>query len=611
MLHRNLARYLSLGAILLSCQLTSAPVLAADTAGMVREIQKSFSSIQRKIVTQPKQAETLLAESMALFEQLKAADPADSNIPRLEKKIEQLNAKLSKRLGHSVKPVQSTASAAPKPATKTLAPPPEPAPTATAAAGAEKLPSAVSSRIKKIDKMLDNTNKALDRNSVQRAEMEFKKVDKTLKEIHSRYGDKIPAGHPEMTALDERIAAVDQRLQASAGAAAASAAEAQKAEDDNAALAEAWIGKMTPYVARDSDKRLNERLHELSGEAAAANRRHYDEALALFQEYETVVFPLGKPMDLRNTENSLRNSLQFLQESYGKQATEQGSAEWIGKLEPFVTSMGGKQLIASYTSNVQQMQRQKQIYDEASALFEQYLQAEFPQGKSHQLQTIEDKLADELAKFPDVLKRSIGGQVDNAESKLDQEIAFLNGKQEWRNDATKLPYALSAQRIDDARALVARAAELLPADAPELARLNGKMAELVQTNDERIKVRVQRTRMIPDRFAGDGSKAIKDKAVALVKGKFSAIQILRSTVISEDWKEESVREWTDTTQTAVRDRTTRSVTAQVAGRKDNGEVRLYTLHVAKDLRSDGSWSKLYGNLHSDLGDLILEENVRK
>jgi hypothetical protein len=356
---------------------------------------------------------------------------------------------------------------------------------------------------------------------------------------------------------------------------------------------------------------LNDRLHELAGEDAVRNRRNYDEAVALFKEYEAVVFPLGKPMELQNTENSLRDRLKYLQESYAKQATEQGSEEWIGKLEPFVTSMGGKRLIASYTSDVQEMQRQRQIYDEASALFKQYLQVEFPQGKSHSLQTIEDKLADELAKFPDVMKRSIGGQVENAESKLDQETAFLNSRQEWRNDAAQLPYALSAGRIEDARALVARAAGLLPADAPELARLNAKMAKLGQMNDERIKVRAQRTRMIPDRFGGDGKEDIKNKAAALVQAKFPAIRILRSTVISEEWKEESVREWTDTTKTAVRDRTTRSVTAQVAGKKGNGEVRLYTLHVAKDRRSDGSWSKLYGNLHSDLGDLMLEENVNK
>jgi len=205
----------------------------------------------------------------------------------------------------------------------------------------------------------------------------------------------------------------------------------------------------------------------------------------------------------------------------------------------------------------------------------------------------------------------VGDQLGNAEAKLDQEIAFLKSKQEWKSDAKKMPYALSKDRIKDARKLIDRAAELLPADDPGMVRLNEKMVALIKMNDERHKVHAERTRMIPDRFEGDGKKAIKEKAAKLVRAKFAGIGILRSTVISEDWKEETVKEWTDTTKTAVQIRTTRSVSAQVAGKKTDGEVRLYTVYIAKNRRSDGSWGKLYGNLHSDLGDLMLEENVNK
>ncbi len=608
----QLTRALIFAAVALSSQLSPGLVFAEDAAGMVRQIQKSFSSIKRNIVTQPSKAEMQLAETMALFQELKSVAPDDNNIPRLQKSIDDLDAKLAKRLGRTVKPVEAQAAPPPRPAAqeeKTSAPALTVKPATGNANG--KLPGGVTSRIKKIDQALGKVNKALDRNSVQRAEMEFKQVDKTVAEIQQRYGDKAPADHPEMMALSERIAQAESRLKQAAGAASEAAAAQQQAEDDNAALADAWRARLTSYASRDGDKYLSDMPWKLEGAAVERNRVLYAEALALMQEYDAVNFPLGKPMELKNTESSLRSTLESLQETYAREASEAGSADWVNKLKPFVTPMGGSQLIASYTSNVQQMQRQKQIYDEASRLFEQYLKADFPQGKSQELQAVENRLADELAKFPDVLQRSIGDQVANAESKLDQEIGFLNSKQEWKGDTQKLPYYLGADRIADAQALVDRVAELLPADDPGLAGLNAKMAELVGLNNERIEIRAQRTRMIPDRFAGDGIADIKDKAAALVVGKIAGAKVLRTTVISEDWAEESVQEWTDTTKTALRHRTTRSVTAQVAGRKADGEVRLYTVHVAKDLRSDGSWSKLYGNLHSDLGDLMLEENVAK
>jgi hypothetical protein len=94
----------------------------------------------------------------------------------------------------------------------------------------------------------------------------------------------------------------------------------------------------------------------------------------------------------------------------------------------------------------------------------------------------------------------------------------------------------------------------------------------------------------------------------VVQEKFGGATILRTTVISRDWKEEDVVEWTDTTQSAARRRVTRSVSAQVAARQADG-VFLYTVHLAQDRRSDGSWSPLYG--HIMFTDAMLEENIRK
>ncbi len=608
MRYGHLSRLLVLVGIILSVQLSPGLVAAEDAAGMVRQIQKSLNSIKRRIVTQPGKAEAELAETMAMFEELKAAEPNDENISRLDKSIDDLQAKLAKRLGRTVQPLGKTA--APKPVEPKDEVPAVVPKSAPAVAGSE-LPAAVKSRIRKIDKALDKVNKALDRNSVQRAEMEFERVDKTLQEIQKRYGDKAPPDHPEMMALSERIGRVESRMQQAAGDAAAGAAAQQRAEDENAELADAWLGKLSPFVSRGGERYLSDMPWKLQGAAVERNRGLYTEAQALFKEYQAVSFPLGKPMELKNAESALRSTLKGLSKTYAKEASEQGSADWVAKLKPFVTPMGGRQLIASYTADVRQMQHQQAIYNEASKLFEQYRKAEFPQGKSQELQRIEARLADELAKFPEVLKRGVGDQVANAEAKLDQEMAFLNSKQAWKNDPKQLPYYLATRRIADAQALLDRAAELVPADDPALAALNAKMAQLVRLNDERIKVRAERTRMIPDRFTGNGMAAIKKKAAALVTARIPGVEVLRTTVISEEWQEESVQEWTDTTKTAIRHRTSRSVTAQVAGKKPGGEVRLYSVHVAKDLRKDGGWGKLYGNLHSDLGDLMLAENVHK
>jgi hypothetical protein len=82
---------------------------------------------------------------------------------------------------------------------------------------------------------------------------------------------------------------------------------------------------------------------------------------------------------------------------------------------------------------------------------------------------------------------------------------------------------------------------------------------------------------------------------------------LRCTVVSENWQEETVKEWTDTSRTTWRVRTTRSLTSQVAAKTADG-VRFITVALAKDKQSDGSWGGLYGNLHQ-YSDPMLESNV--
>ncbi|MBU0483743.1 MAG: hypothetical protein KKB30_04430 [Proteobacteria bacterium] len=590
--------------------LSSGSLFAADSVELVKQIQKSFSSIKRQTVTAPQKAASELSATMVLFEELKDADPANAQISRFEEQIAKLNQDLEKRLGRSEKPSVKTAASqkagpAPEAAQKSAAP------VAVSTTAGADLPSAVTSRIKKIDQSLDKVKEALAKQSVQRAQMEFKAATKTYEEIQARYQDKAPADHPEMVAVAGRIAVVNSQLETAVGSAAAGKAAEAEAVAANQALADTWIARMEPFISRNSNKYIDPTGWGKEAAEFAKIRQSYGEASAVFADYQKVDFPLGKTMGLKNAENSLRTVLDDLRGTYAKEDTAKASEEWLNRLEPFVTSMGAKNLIVSFTSSVEQMQSQKMIFDEAGKLFAQYQKAEFPQGKSPDLQRVADELADRLAKFPETLQRSLAAQSGNVEQKLDQEIAFLESKQEWKSDAGKRPYCLSDERINEAQQLVDTAVGLLPAGDPGLAKMQEKMATLIKMNDERRKIHAERTRMIADKFTGDGKSEIMNKAEELVIAKISGCKVLRSTVISEDWQEESVKEWTDTTQTVIRYRTTRSVSAQVAAKKTDGEVRLYTLHIAKDRRTDGSWGKLYGNLHSDIGDLILEKNVNQ
>jgi acetyl-CoA acetyltransferase len=140
--------------------------------------------------------------------------------------------------------------------------------------------------------------------------------------------------------------------------------------------------------------------------------------------------------------------------------------------------------------------------------------------------------------------------------------------------------------------------------------INQAYQELVAQDVKNRDVRKQRTFMEPDKYRGGDIDAIKEKAAALVKADSKEGGTpLRTTVISEEWREASAWEWTDTARTQRRYRTTRSLSAQVAAKRSDG-VHLITVAIARDKQADGLWGPLYGNLHQ-YSEPMLEENVNK
>jgi hypothetical protein len=292
------------------------------------------------------------------------------------------------------------------------------------------------------------------------------------------------------------------------------------------------------------------------------------------------------------------------------------SAQWTAKLRPYVASKGTpgyseeKYLVVPGTSEPEKFPAAIENYNDVKALYEAYQKTEFPDGKTWELEDLaEKKIPYAIKTFESSLESHLGIIIGQAEERIDQAMAYLDRDTGWKSDPAKIPNLLDHKRRESIEGLVKNVAALGSAGGDKVGVLQKGFEALLEKDQANRQIRKERTYMKPDRFQGSRAGDIKAKAEALVKRDEAGGQPLRTTIISEDWKEETVKEWTDTTKTAWRVRTTQSVTAQVAAKGSTG-VRLYTVHVAKDKRTDGSWGPLYGNLHQ-YSHLMLEQNVHK
>lgn len=400
------------------------------------------------------------------------------------------------------------------------------------------------------------------------------------------------------------------------------AASADGALPSNAAFRLKQVGASLDSV-EDNLKGLNGKVEERHIQAAQRNLKQARQRLDdFYKQYSALKeHPEAKAMETRLAETEKKvgeadksRTAGIEKDKEAKAGAAASSADWIKRLQPYVANNPGapnynkeKYFIASATEEQGEMEKRLKLYAEAQAAFDEYNKASFPSGKTDDLQQIEKELARALKQFKDSVVESANRRLGDADRRLDECLRFLD-KQEAKKDPKDLPLPLQKDQLQDVLKRIEAASILVPKDDPRLPAMAKKAAEIEKRDAAIRQLRVDQTRMIADKFKGKEIEDLKKKANEVVTAKFEKAKILRTTLISPDWKEESVIEWTDTTRSALQFRVTRSVTAQVAANVENG-CFIYTCDISKDRRSDGSFGELKG--HIMFTDPIVEANVTK
>jgi hypothetical protein len=303
--------------------------------------------------------------------------------------------------------------------------------------------------------------------------------------------------------------------------------------------------------------------------------------------------------------------------SGAKVAREKQSAEWVPKFQEYLaysTTEGhnpAKLVFVPGTSEPEKFADAKKRYEAFKNFYEEYKKTDFPNGKTWQLEDIADNQAPRRLKdFEEGFASRMGSASERAEGEISSAMAYLEKDNGWKSDKSIRPNLLDSRRMTSISEETKNAVTALGADDPKAKQVQVNFDALVAKDKENRQIRMERTFMTPDVYTGKDIKALKKKAETLVRSNNKeGGKPLRCTIIAENWREETVEEWIDTSKTTLRRRTTRHETAQVAAKTSNG-VRLITVALAQNKQSDGKWGPLYGNLHQG-SDPMLKSNVNK
>lgn len=442
----------------------------------------------------------------------------------------------------------------------------------------------------------------------------------------------------QAAALKTKIQRLAQQIEKKTGAAPVSPAAPQRPAAPSAAPAGSGTTTALPSGAVQLLREINQRLDRvdraLDDSLATPNMKDRDKtARAYLEEAKAAMATLEQrhgariapdnpevkagrdriaKADAQITAFVARMSGQAAAAGAAAAAAETASAGWIARLRPYVvpSHQAGhdktRYLVPSATMDAAEMNDRVRIFAEATQALKEFRAAGVP-AKTEDLAAVEKELDAALAGFRDSMKSYGARELDAIRGKLDHAAKFI-GEQQQKSAGNQAFLTIDKDILPDLRRAVGRVTVFLAADDPQPADLLKRLAGLEADDAALRQKRVADTRVAPEKFRGPDKGDLVAQAAAIVAKDHADARVLRTSVLSADWKEEAVLEFTDTTHSAIRHRVTRSVTVEVAAKKAGGAF-LYTLDVSKDRRTDGTWGGLYG--HIMFTRPILEENISK
>ncbi len=296
-----------------------------------------------------------------------------------------------------------------------------------------------------------------------------------------------------------------------------------------------------------------------------------------------------------------------------KKETEKLSQEYVEKIRPYLLGGGvrEKQLNLSQMSGKAVLLHQKELIKETKQISQSLELNNLPGTKTLEMEEAEKKLIQMIKDGEEAYNLSITKIIEEALTPIEQKLNTFAKDNEWYQDQTLRPDWLYQREKDSIANKMKQIYELVPdiisKSNPDLQNLENKLRQLEKENQERLDIIPKRTFMVPEKYQGENTEALKTKAGELVKEKEPIAEILKVHLIRSDWRIEDVEEFTDTSRTKIRHRITYNLPAQVAAQIGD-KVILYNAHIAKNKLSDGSFSNLYGNLE-DYPQTIAKENL--
>ncbi len=272
-------------------------------------------------------------------------------------------------------------------------------------------------------------------------------------------------------------------------------------------------------------------------------------------------------------------------------AQQRQSAQWIARFRPFLAYPGqeghdpGQLVFVPGTADPEKFAQAQRRYEAFKAFYAEYRQAEFPNGKTAELEELAERAAPErLRAFEEGFADRERSVVTEAKQQIAAALQQLDHDSRWKTDSAIKPPLIDAKWMASIDAAVANVAAALGEAAPQTVEVRENYAALVAKDRELRALRAARTTLSPSIYAAPDQDELTEKAKQIVVADRAGAKVLKVSLPKDAWADKTVEGWTDTTKTVWQVKTFREINAQVAAKDPTG-VYLHAVYLARDKTS--------------------------
>lgn len=368
---------------------------------------------------------------------------------------------------------------------------------------------------------LDRAEKTMEAGTGDLGEGSLKRAEHRYQEIQTRHSQ--IASHQDVDSAKERYDDLLTKMKQ------AEIARAKQKEDEEV------NSKKQSIMIAENEKIIESYISVSGAKYLRDNPEYISEAQTFLEDYDSNDFPLGKPMELEGSIQSLKREI----EASGKAAAAFGvEGEWMPKFKPFITHGNSSYVTLIAQHELSDKSRVTQMSDNvvnAKKLIVEYDKA-FPDGVStYSIQ----KAADDLKEAINRYQESIGINSENLLSAIRRDLDFETGlfkkNDSWNEKSSNPIHILNSSTNKRLAENISMLKNNPGADAGELKKTESDFATIIEL-DKKWRERRTAFENAPKPFpvAGMTSASLMSDIETILKDR--GIWPVESVVITDkDW----------------------------------------------------------------------------